>query len=298
MASHVNHPEGARPTRKTLYLVAGLCVAIGFIVAAVSAVQGDRLGAFLGFLMMSGALAGGALIRAAVGIGLRVVAIEDTLDELRVQLNRLETLVGSLAERGHDAAISGGVRIVDLAAVGSGDPAVLTAATLDRTDFPRLVTTMDEEPPAQAAEPAGGDAPHPISCTIPSDGTTAMDDVGQMDSALAWPAVRNLLRQWKIALRDGDLATCRTVLSTLVDTAGSAALTPLQAQIKDLADRTERSLRTQFAAQVRAGNFAAALTIGERLCVLLPDRPVVEEFNRLRPHLERRLAATRLSLAQ
>ena len=275
--------EATRHTRKTLYLVAGLYTVIGFLVATVSAVVGDRLGTFLGFIIISGALAVAALFRAALQLGTRVALVDQGVDDLRERLMRVEELMEGLAER--DAAgrpSAPATSTLDLAAVGQGDPSVLAAATLDRTVYPRLATTMEEEPPAQSRAPrdngSGGAA----------EGT---DAVGEPDPVAGdGVPTRNLLRQWQVALREGDLPSCRAVLSAMIDTAGADAVMPLRAQIEALADRLEQSMRKAFAAHVRERRYAAALAVGERMIALIPERRVAEEFRRLRPHLERRLA--------
>ena len=299
--------ETSRHTKKTLYVVAAFYVAVGFVAATASALNGDRLGTFLGFLIISGALAATALLRAVLRIGVRISAIGEAMEGLDARLNRVEAGLRVVREHvGVDAraaTAAGGIRVLDLAAIGSGDPSVLSAATLDRQAYPRLVTTMEEAPPAQSA--AAEAAEHtftPLHPTLtPSDERTleAMEtqsktnaqpnDTEDDDTAFAGAATKNLLRQWKVALRDGDLAGCRAVYSALIDTAGTEAAASLGAQAEELADRIERSLREAFSLRVRERDYAGALAIGERMCSLLPDRPVVAEFMRVRPHLLRRL---------
>ena len=299
--------ETSRHTKKTLYVVAAFYVAVGFVAATASALNGDRLGTFLGFLIISGALAATALLRAVLRIGVRISAIGEAMEGLHARLNRVEAGLRVAREHvgvdGRAATAAGGMRVLDLAAIGSGDPSVLSAATLDRQAYPRLVTTMEEAPPAQSA--AAEAAEHtfiPLRPTLtPSDERTldAMEtqnetsvqpnDTEEDEAGFAGAATKNLLRQWKVALRDGDLAGCRAVYSTLIDTAGAEAVASLGAQVEELADRIERSLREAFSLRVRERDYAGALAIGERMCGLLPDRAVVAEFMRVRAHLLRRL---------
>lgn len=106
----------------------------------------------------------------------------------------------------------------------------------------------------------------------------------------AGPSTKNLLAQWRTALRSDDLATCRAVYSALVDTAAAEQLAPLAEQLHFLADRVEGKLRDRFVRCVRERDYSAALAAGEEICRLLADRPVVEEFERLRPRLLQRLS--------
>lgn len=284
MTPHAQLIQSARHTRKTLYLVAGFYVVVGFVVAVAAAIQGDRLGTFLGFLIVSGALAMGLFFRAALHLGVRISSMGEGLDELRRRLDRIERLMRETDAGGRKSADQRQSKTLDLSEIGRGDPAVLAAATLDRDVYPRLVATMDEEPPAQV------DGSRPRQANEPRREAVASGEVASAADMLG-PEVgmttKNLLRQWKVALREGDLAGCRGVLSALIDTAGSEAVEPLRVQIADLTERVERTLRDEFAAHVRDRDYASAIAIGEGMCALLPDRPVVEEFARIRPMLER-----------
>lgn len=284
--------EIGRHARRTLYMVAGFYVVVGFVVATASAVGGDRLGTFLGFLIISGAIGGTFVLKAVLNMETGVSALGEAVLDARDRLGQLERSVSALREQvqtGDAPVVDRGVRrLLDLAAIGNGDPSALTAATLDRAVFPRLVAAMDGEPPAQsqpAGEAAKADAPPPSDGPADGEGNGADVNAGNWHG----PSSINLLRQWKIALRDGDLGSCKAVYSAMIDTAGEEAARPLRAQIEELGDRVERSLREALAARIRAKQFAEALAIGERLCHLLPDRPAAAEFQRLEPHLRRRL---------
>lgn len=284
MTPHAQLIQSARHTRKTLYLVAGFYVVVGFVVAVAAAIQGDRLGTFLGFLIVSGALAMGLFFRAALHLGVRISGMGEGLDELRRRLERIERLMRETDAGGRKSADQRQPKTLDLSEIGRGDPAVLAAATLDRDVYPRLVATMDEEPPAQVDGSRPRQANEPRRETVGSGEVASAADMFGPDVGLT---TKNLLRQWKVALREGDLAGCRGVLSALIDTAGPEAVEPLRVQIADLTERVERMLRDEFAARVRDRDYATAIAIGERMCSLLPDRPVVEEFARLRTMLER-----------
>lgn len=270
--------EFRRHARRTLYVVAGFYVVVGFAAAAASALSGDRLGTFIGFLIISGAIGGAVAMRSLLQVEGCVSTMSEALLEVRDRLGQVERTVDALRtriiEEAPTAGHSEGVTLLDLSAVGRGDPSVLAAATLDRSVFPRLVASMEEEPPAQCKSegPDGGVA---VAAGIPQAGSA--------------PSTINLLRQWKVALRNSDLAGCRAVYSAIVDTVGAEEAEPLRVQIEQLADRVERSLREAFTAKFREGELGEALALGERLCHLLPDRPIAADFRRIEPHLLRRL---------
>ncbi len=283
MTPHAQLVQSARHARKTLYLVAGFYVAIGFVMALVSAIQGDRLGAFLGFLIISGALVMGLLFRAALHLGVRISAMGDSLDDLRRRLDHLDDSIRGIrlppSEKKTQAAE------FDLSTMGIGDPSVLAAATLDRDVYPRLVATMEEEPPAQAIS----DVRRVQQSARPDASARSAADAAGVDefAGAAGPAIKSLLRNWRIALREGDLVGCRVVLSALIDTAGEEAVVPLREQIAALADRVEQRLRSEFSAHVRSRNFESAIGVGDQITTLLADRPVAAEYTKLKPLLER-----------
>ena len=106
-------------------------------------------------------------------------------------------------------------------------------------------------------------------------------------------SLKNLLRTWKQAIQEGDLAACRSVFSTLIDTANTDTVAMFAGELEKLADRIEAALRAEFAQRVREGDFAAALAVGEKINSLLPDRPIAADFERLKSHLQRRLETKR-----
>jgi hypothetical protein len=262
---------------------------VGFVAATASALNGDRLGTFLGFLIISGALGTTALLRTVLRIGVRISAMGDAVTEMHARLGRLETGLNEAHQRagldGRSPPKAGGVRMLDLAAMGNDNPNVLTAATLDHEAYPRLVATMEEEPLARSDEVAvRGDEQSASSWTI----QTESDGVGpEKDQTEA--TTKNLLRQLRVALGDEDLAGCRGLYAALVDAAGVEAVASLGELIEELADRVERSLREAFSSRVREGDYAGGLAIGERMCGLLPDHPITVEFQRIRPYLLGRL---------
>jgi len=288
-----------RQNRKTLYVVTALYVVVGFVLAAASAVQGDRLGTFLGFIIISGAIAIAVVLRMLLMLTGVMAGLDSTVSRLRSRVDQLHVRVGELASvlsnapnNGHgtdleksmtEAVNSPGeqTEMLDLSAVGRGDPSALAAATLDRHAYPRLLRTMEKEPPA------------------PGDGSSASAPVLRLhsDDSSHGPngsvSSKNLLRIWKKALRDGDLAACREVYSAMVDTADAIELLPLKAQLEDLADRTESPLRKAFVERVRGNDYVGAIAVGEQICKLLGDRAIAAEFERLKPFLHRKMNQSR-----
>lgn len=277
----MSHPP--RRVKRTLNIVVALYVVIGFCVAVPAAFSGNRLNAFLGFLIISGALAAAAVIAPVLRIAARMAAIDDHLRDVRSRLRRIETAaeVRRAAER-EDSTTT----VVNLARVGRGDPGQLAAATLERDVFPRLVTTMEEAPPADGAlvspaEDAGGLEPRAASA---GEGKTGVAEAASAASPAPVTSI-SLLSQWKMGMRDGDLFACRNVYSALVDTVDSGTLSSLKEQLELLADRTEASLRKRFAACLRDRDVDGMTRVGEEIVHTLPDRPIAEEFRRIRPLL-------------
>ena len=329
MTSYYRMTRAARRTRKTLYVVAGLYVAIGLFVAAGAALAGDRLSAFIGLLIVSGALAVAVLLSAVLRITNRIALLAESLNEVRTSLEQMEKN-GVLTEtRNAAASAENTLRTLDL--IGSGDPSLLTAATLDRSVFPRIAKNSNEPAPAPtsatpsgnlpenaraqdasntedaaptpAAAPTPDLAPTPDAAVprvvVPTDRpetrqTEEHSDNGatRADRAATAPGADHPPdphRLWKKALRNDDLPTCRTLLPTLSTGADPETIAALTSEMEELADRIEDSLRTAFADCVRQKDYAAALATGQKIATLLPDRPIATEFAHLKPHLDLRI---------
>jgi hypothetical protein len=275
-------------TRKTLYVVAGFYIAIGLFMAAGAALAGDRLSAFLGFLIVSGALAAGLASAALLRLNAQLCEVSEALNDIRGKLKSIakDDRAGKIRRANRSAADTAAA--IDLTALGKGNTDLLTVKTLDRKEFPRLVTAMDSTPPAESA---GAVDDHRIAGSKRSAHNTAsisvvgLDDVQQSIGFTA----KNLLRVWKVALRDGDLATCRSVFSALVDTADTSVIVPLSSQLQELTQRTERSLRSAFSKHLRAKDYAAALEVGDQINTLFSDSRAAIDFMQVKPNLEARL---------
>lgn len=271
-----------RPIKKTLYVVTALHVVVGFLIAIPAAFFGDRLSAFLGWLIIVVALAAAAVVNNVLRLGSSIRSAGQSLDELRERVERVERMLRD-ARESHSTKSE--TRMVDLAAMGPGDPSELVAASLDREAYPRLVTTMDDQPPAESAEPVPAWADHATG----SNGLAAEDDRQRSPTTdTGGVTTRNFYRQWRLSLRNGDLAACREIFAVFVDTAESATVASMRRQLELLADRTEASLRDRFSRSLREQDYAGSLLVGEQICTLLPDRPVADEFKRLKPLLLRR----------
>lgn len=301
--------DAARRAKTTLYVITAFYVAVGFFVAVPAAVGGDRLSAFLGFLIISGALACAYILRSMLRLTAHVCATTETMGAITDTLERLTGAVESLAEATHESAST---RLLDLAAFGRGDPDVLAAARLDRDAYPRLVSTMSDEPPAEAEEvstpqpsKAGARpdavAPRPAVGTRPqarsqvhsdaarTGANTEVPDAASKGASASLVTTKNLLDEWKVGLRNGDLVACRAVYAALVDLVEPVALAPLTKQLKMLTEQTEQALRRLFTDCAHRHDIEGMLEIGERILRLLPDRPVAGEFHRLKPLLRLKL---------
>ncbi len=264
--------------------VSALSFGAGLLLIVLAALSQRWLMALLGSLLLACALAGFLAARQLVELVARISEFSDGLEQIRRQLER----IASTVERdGQDSTEASPTSTIDLAAFGPGDPSKLVAARLDRDAFPRLVAMMEAEPPPEAAVIGPGALLGPAVA-----GETAREKSNRCAAESDEPAMtaKDLLRAWRLGLRNGDLASCREVYAALVGTVNAAALGPLEMKLNELADRTESSLREAFAVYRRQCDCVGMIAVGERICSVLPDRPVAEEFRRVEPHL-RRLAA-------
>lgn len=285
MTSHHELLESSRKIRRTLYLLAAFYVGVGFLLAIPAALAGDRLSAFLGFLIVSGAIGFGVMVSTVLRLGIRLSLIGESLNDVGQRLGRLEE---SSKERTELSVEEDPVlrcppaRTLDLAALGTGDANALAAATLDRKAYPRLATAIagdhdetvgvaDEEDPAERALGLGLD--EALSNEVPPPGI----------------AQKNLLRRWKVAVREADLASARQVYSALVDMADEETVERLRGELESLSRRTEIRLRSEFSQCVRARNFAGALEVGEHIVTLLPEHRIAFDFERIRAQLAARM---------
>ena len=283
-----------RIQKRIYHVLAAFVVVLGVTVTVVSIGRGDAVAACIGFAIILGAVAVVVLFRALDRLNRSVEA----LVEVESRRSKAE---GRITEEGRerDTLSPEGTfsnAVVDLAAVGHGDPARIIAATLDRSVFPRLAETLNEQPPATTGvsrrlKPAAREEPGEDSAATATrkraqnrkrdQNRRQVQDESDVDGV----AHKNVLRIWKQAVRAGDLITCRSVYSILVDTVDPRLVARLQVQMQALADRTEQRLRTQFAQRVRQRDVEGVLHVGNQMCELLPDRPIAEEFRRLKPLL-------------
>lgn len=259
--------------------VVGLVLAV--LLAVLSLLIQQPLPLLIGVFVGGCAVATAALLRAIDGVDARVQATKNTLSALRDDLQRLEHELAVQSVAGANVPFDAPMDAIDIADLGHPNLAEITAATLDRTEYPRLAHEMDNQPPAQPryASPAG-DTHNTANAEERVATESEVNDTGL--------ANRNLLRSWKVALREGDLPTCRTVFAALVDTAQPEVVAELRRQIDSLARRIKLEMRDDFSAAVRRGDYAAALKIGDRILERFPNDTIANEYGRLEPHLRRR----------
>ena len=271
--------EAARRMSIGVYAIASLYVGVGLLIAFRAALVGDVFNALIGLLVVSGALGGAFFLIRGLHLATRVWAMGEALEDVRTRLSQLAQ--GSESEEVREDAADA-VRVMNLAAIGDGDPSVLAAATLDRSRFPRLVATLDELQERTAE--AGKHANHESLLSELDDAEAGLpEDAG--------PATRNLLRQWRVALRTGDLNACREVYAAFVDVGDPELVARLSETLAKLDEQIRLDLRDIFRAAIRSGNYAEALTAGCELRILFPDSRASTDFERLEPHLRRRLEA-------
>lgn len=288
MTLHHRLLDAARRTKTTLYVITSFYVGVGFFVAIPAALSGDRLSAFLGFLIISGALACAFILRGMLRLTAYVCAVGETLGGITKNLERLTDATASLAGTAHEAAAT---RLLDLSSFGSGDPSVLAAARLDRDAFPRLATALEDTPPPpspSSPDPRGA-SPEEKTETRTAPFTNDDQNGDKTERIPVEPqshvTAKNLLREWKVGVRNGDLVACRAVYAALIDLVDAEALRPLTRQLEFLKEQTEQTLRKLFAECAHRRDIEGMLEIGERIGRLLPDRAVADEFRRLKPIL-------------
>lgn len=289
MNSYARLVESVRRTRNTLYLVAGLYIVVGFVVAIATAMQPDPMGTFFGFLIITGALAMGLIARTALQVLVRIAHIEESLDDFADRVEGLMPLVrtNERSPRDQEPPVE---QVIDLAVIGSGNLEQLAAANLIRDAYPRLVSPRVSATAETLNEGILSDQFSDCSdshSTKSSSISSSNHGAGNGANGVAASA-RNLLEQWKSALAEGDLPLCKRIFASLLDVADRDALKPLEVQICELEDRLERRLRERFTTHVHRREFVAALETGEEMRSLLSDRPVAADFERLRPILARR----------
>ncbi|MGB0714325.1 MAG: hypothetical protein ACPGXK_00490 [Phycisphaerae bacterium] len=171
---------------------------------------------------------------------------------------------GSKSDPHVDAVTSGRIALLDLASLGLGQPEGLAAARLDQSVFPRLAKQLDDDLPAD-----GG----PSELVKVSEGVTT----------------RNVFREWQQAIENRDLPACRVIHATLSQALDAALLEPMSAQLLALEADVEDHWRSEFAAAVRARDYARALDAGDEILKLFPERRIAEDFRALRSLLTRRV---------
>jgi hypothetical protein len=287
MALKKRAPGPTRRSATTVYIAAGAGAGLGVWAAVSAALSQDWPVTAIAVLIISGLVGEALLVTAVLRLAARLHDMDTTLNDICARPARTDEHAGPDEDADDEDPR---VRTLDLSTLGKGDPGELVAARLDRDVFPRLLATMEDQPPARGSgrqdqEPQPGD-------------TGTGDDprrrhVQEHDADPTALTTKNLLRTWRLGMRNNDLAACRTVFAALVDTVDAGTLEPLQMQLEELADRTEKLLREDFAARLTRRDFDGMLAVGERICRLLPDRPVTREFRRIEPHLRRRLAQDR-----
>ena len=269
-----------RIQKRIYHVLAAFVVVLGVTVTVVSIGRGDAVAACIGFAIILGAVAVVVLFRALDRLNRSVEALVE-VESRRSKVEGRKTEEG----RERDTLSPEGTfsnAVVDLAAVGHGDPGRIIAATLDRSVFPRLAETLNEQPPATTP-----DIQSEVESLRSKVEGRRSDEGGAAapESDVGGVAHKNVLRIWKQAVRDGDLITGRSVYSILVDTVDPRLVARLEVQMQALADRTEQRLRAQFVERVRQRDVEGVLQVGNQMCELLPDRPIAEEFRRLKPLL-------------
>ncbi|UCE60496.1 MAG: hypothetical protein JSU63_01860 [Phycisphaerales bacterium] len=282
--------EDHRRTRRTLFIVAAVYVSIGFFIAAPAALAGEPLTAFLGCLVICGALAGSVGLNAVLKLSAQMSEMGNALDDLRRGLHRIEDSLPTLDTMRMNASSAESAANMDMDALGV-NLAALTAATFDRNAYPRLAISSVDKPRPNAPDTAGSDRPNRPKPTTTRPDPRDTDEHADADASNE-VADDNLLRKWAVAMRNADLCAARKVFPELADKAAPDVVAKLRTQLRQLTCMTEASLRERFTTCVDQGDYTGALDVGERMCALLPEHRITVDFRRIRPHLQRRARET------
>lgn len=256
-----------------IFCIACGVVGVGFAIKALMA--GDRWAVFVALLLILLATFAQISMRSLlVAMNGRIARLERVVQGLS---RRMDTATSKTSNPPNEEDVEPATTVLDLANVGVGNPNVLAAATLDRSRFPRLVETMDRSTQSHGAEKSTnsiGPAQQPVAATSADESVSIL----------------NLMRQWKLAQRAGDLSTCRQVFSAFIEVADDVRITPLRRELSLLSDRVERELRTKFSDCMGRRDFPGMLDVGEQIIALLPDRSVADDYRKIEPHIVRRVA--------
>ncbi len=273
--------EKLRRAKKTIYLVACLYIVVGLVVAMVAALSGDRLSAFLGFLIITGALACGAVLIVLLRFGAHLSSIGDQLSTLHQQISNIQQV-----QRQFNSAVADDPPQPQTLPLPdrSHRPVEesLVAATLDRSRFPRLAKIMDNEPSGQI----------PVADKLSrsqSPSTTRSQRDPVIEKPISMRAYTTLPRTWQTAHREGDIAACRAMLSTYVDTADADAIDVMTLQLEQLIDQAAAHLRQSFAGHIHREDYEGALAVGHRIVELMPEHDIAEDFEQIKPFLFERV---------
>lgn len=259
-------------TQRTITIFGFVFAALGLLLTVFGLRSESLVEIGLGLLIALTAGAAAAILRTLARVEVQLLATAGQIDEIRSRVGAIKAAVQQGAtSREHDAIL----RTIDLAALGRGDPGVLTAATLDRSTFPRLATLLDQAAPDRVIRPQeeGEAVSRLTSAAVPETSDSPPESV---------------LARWETALKNRNLPECRAVFSIVVDVLEPGRVSHFKEQLDTLAEETERSLRDMFSAHARRANYDGLLVVGECICEWLPDRPIAAEFARLKPVLVQR----------
>lgn len=306
-----------RRTKIILFVVAGLYVGFGLMygwrsVVSEPASSDTIIDAFVGLLIVSGALAGAAVLVSALRLAVRVSAMHDLLQSLEARLLRVE--IDPLSRRAANE-VPTATQELDLSAIGDGDARSIVAASLDQDLYPRLarrsegtrlVADEDAKPFVSTqgrgieSDRAGTDA-RKNTATDARDASEhgAFHDQNARVESTAHSlgskhlsdddVVGPLLERWEVASGEGDVATCRRVLASLANRADRELVVGLRDELPRIMERAESALREAFAECVRSRDFAGAVTVGDRITESLPESRIARDYDAIKPHLLRHL---------
>lgn len=254
-------------------------VVIGLALASLGVRSANLTDVGLGILITLMAVAVTVATRMMARVEVQLFAATEQLDSIR---NRVEKLEAPAIRTEVPTEPEPETRMSNLASLRHGDPSLPTTATSERQTFPRLAELLHQTAPDRAT-PQRDELGAEFHANIGSP-----DDLDRSAGQAT-----DLLNRWEMGLRNRDLSECRAVFAILAERLEPGQVSPFKAQLDDLSDETEQSLRKMFAAAARRGDCHGLLAIGDRICEVLPDRPIAADFVRIKPMLREKSAAQR-----
>lgn len=204
-------PGSSARARGTLLLLACFYVVAGFAMAVSAAIDGNPVGTFLGFLIVTGSIAIAVAYNTLLHLADSANSTQQSLDNILQRMGHPREKAPS-ASKGTGAIFEPSQEcLLDLSAVGPGDPSLLVAVRLERDVFPRLASALHFPPPASPESNA--ERPASQSSPVPAANETMLPEFIAQESIPQETALQEtmLRRAFAAKVRQQDFAAALAV---------------------------------------------------------------------------------------